>query len=77
MKLAEQNLDSAPPPHFEHPEDDNAEWVVPVEWLDTRPEEDAYWEKGMFASQHSACKLRQEFTLQRLADHFDINSDSE
>jgi hypothetical protein len=55
--------------------DDDAEWVVPVEWLDARPETDAYWEKGMFASQHSACKLRQEFTLERLATHFGIDSD--
>ena len=54
-----------------------AEWVVPVEWLDARPETEAYWEKGMFASQHSACKLRQEFTLERLADHFHVNDDGE
>ena len=31
----------------------------------------------MFASQHSACKLRQEFTLERLADHFGIDNDGE
>lgn len=54
-------------------DDDDAEWVVPVEWIDARPEADAYWEKGMFASQHSACKLRQEFTLERLARHFGID----
>lgn len=53
--------------------DENAEWVVPVEWIQTVPEADAYWEKGMFASQHSACKLRQEFTLERLAQHFGID----
>lgn len=57
--------------------DDDAEWVVPVEWLDARPESDAYWEKGMFASTHSACKLRQEFTLERLAEHFGIDGDRE
>ena len=54
-------------------DDDGAEWVVPVEWIDARPQTDAYWEKGMFASQHSACKLRQEFTLERLADHFELD----
>jgi hypothetical protein len=53
--------------------DDNAEWVVPVEWTDARPLDAGFWEKGMFASQHSACKLRQEFTLGRLADHFNID----
>jgi hypothetical protein len=55
--------------------DENAEWVVPVEWTKTVPERDACWEKGMFASQHSACKLRQEFTLDRLAEHFGIHDD--
>ncbi|WP_261624275.1 endonuclease NucS domain-containing protein [Nesterenkonia marinintestina] len=54
-------------------DDDDAEWVVPVEWIDARPQSDAYWEKGMFASQHSACKLRQEFTLGRLAAHFNLD----
>lgn len=53
--------------------DDDAEWVVPVEWLDTRSVTDAVWEKGMFANQNSACKLRQEFTLQRLSEHFDVD----
>lgn len=56
-------------------EDDNAEWVVPVEWIEARPLAAGFWEKGMFASQHSACKLRQEFTLARLADHFDLDGD--
>jgi len=54
-------------------DDDDVEWVVPVRWLEARREGDAYWEKGMFASQHSACKLRQEFTLGRLADHFNVD----
>lgn len=58
-------------------DDDLAEWVVPVEWIDARPLEAGYWEKGMFASQHGACKLRQEFTLERLAEHFGIDSDDE
>jgi len=77
VRLADQDLESQPHARFDHPDDDQAEWVVPVEWLDARPEGDAYWEKGMFASQHSACKLRQEFTLERLASHFDIDSDGE
>ena len=57
--------------------DDDAEWVVPVRWLKARPESQAFWVKGMFGNQHSACKLRQEFTLERLAEHFDLESDSE
>lgn len=56
VQAAEQDLVSTPHPHFDSVDDDMAEWVVPVEWLDARPETEAYWEKGMFASQHSACK---------------------
>ncbi len=55
--------------------DEVAEWVVPVTWFMTVPAEQAYWEKGMFANQNSACKLRQEFTLERLAQHFAVDSE--
>lgn len=53
--------------------DDTAEWVVPVRWSVAHPASEAYWEKGMFANQNSACRLRQEFTLDRLASHFDLD----
>lgn len=43
---------------------------MPVEWLETRPREDALWRKGMFANQNSACPLRDEFTLSQLREHF-------
>lgn len=56
--------------------DDLAEWVVPVRWITTVPADEAYWEKGMFANQNSACKLRQEFTLERLARHFDLDAEA-
>ena len=55
--------------------EDDDEWVVPVSWINTFPESDAYREKGLFANQNSACKLRQEFTLDRLAAHFGIHDD--
>ena len=55
--------------------DDVAEWIVPVRWSTAVPAEQAYWERGMFANQNSACKLRQEFTLERLAGHFAVDSD--
>ena len=51
---------------------DQAEYVVPVEWDVAVPAEQAYREPGMFASTHSACKLRQDFTLRKLAEHFDL-----
>ena len=53
--------------------DDETEWVLPVRWIDTRPATEAFWEKGMFANQNSACKLRQEFTLARLAENFAVD----
>jgi hypothetical protein len=63
--------------HREAETDDDAEWIVPVAWAHSFPEEDAYWEKGLFANQNSACKLRQEFTLDRLAQHFDVEGHGE
>ncbi|MEI2732056.1 MAG: endonuclease NucS domain-containing protein [Dermatophilaceae bacterium] len=53
--------------------DEQAEWAIPVKWFAAYPQSDAYWEKGMFANQNSACKLRQEFTLERLAQHFRLD----
>lgn len=57
--------------------DDDSEWLVPVTWIDSVPQTDAYWEKGLFANQNSACKLRQEFTLGRLAQRFDVDGSGE
>lgn len=57
-------------------ETDRAEYIVPVEWDVAVPAESAYREAGMFASQHSACKLRQDFTLKKLAEHFDLDRTS-
>ncbi len=58
--------------HSDATTDDDSEWVVPVRWIRTVDERSAYWEKGLFANQNSACKLRQEFTLDRLTRHFDV-----
>ena len=56
--------------------DDMAEYAVPVRWIRAVPADQAYREPGMFASQHSACKLRQDFTLQKLAEHFDLDDEA-
>ncbi|AWB96370.1 hypothetical protein DCE93_12520 [Agromyces badenianii] len=76
VPLATQSLVGSYP-HRDAETNDDDEWVVPVEWIDTVPEKDAYWEKGLFANQNSACKLRQEFTLDRLGQQFDIHTDGE
>lgn len=49
------------------------EYLVRVEWINTRPREQAVWEKGMFANQNVVAKLRQPFTLQRLGELFDVD----
>lgn len=55
--------------------DDEAEWMLPVDWIDTRPREKALWRKGMFANQNSAGRLRQEFTLDLIAQEFRTSHD--
>ncbi|EHB62694.1 hypothetical protein PaelaDRAFT_3937 [Paenibacillus lactis 154] len=42
---------------------DLCEYVVRVDWIKTLPKHEAIWEKGMFANQNSACKLRNQFTI--------------
>lgn len=49
------------------------EWVIPVRWDKTVPRDQAVWDKGMFANQNSACRLRNKFTLERLYPTFDIS----
>ncbi|GAA5504168.1 endonuclease NucS [Deinococcus xinjiangensis] len=51
-------------------DDDQCEWVVGVKWLETVPTSQAYWEKGMFANQNSACKLRSTITLEAMRKKF-------
>jgi hypothetical protein len=55
--------------------DATAEYVVPIEWSETRPKADAIWQPGMFANQNSACKLRNKFTLDQLVKAFHIGDD--
>jgi len=57
---------------YAHPEgtndgSDKAEYVVPVTWTRAVDRTAAVWKPGMFANQHSACKLRSSFTLEGVA----------
>lgn len=52
--------------------EDAEEYVVPVAWDETRDRADAVWVKGMFANQNSACKLRNQFTLEQLTAAFGL-----
>jgi hypothetical protein len=72
VRLADQDL-RGPYRHKELPDgQDSREYVVPVQWSETRDRKNAYWVKGMFANQNSACKLRNKFTLEQLAQAFDL-----
>ncbi|MDQ0679736.1 hypothetical protein QFZ30_003118 [Arthrobacter pascens] len=51
---------------------DTAEYVVPVEWVHTVSLESACWREGMFANQNSACKLRNQFTIDELSRQFGL-----
>lgn len=51
------------------------EYVVRVQWLKTRPREDAFWKPGMYANQNSVTRLRQRFTLEELYREFGVNDD--
>ena len=48
------------------------EYIVPVRWLKTLTLEEAIYGNGLFASQHSACKLRDPKTLSVLTKAFEI-----
>ncbi len=48
------------------------EMVVPVRWLGTRPLEDAVRGKGLFASQLSACRMRDEHTIKTVEAAFGL-----
>lgn len=52
---------------------EKCEYLVGIEWLKTKPIEKAVWEKGMFANQNSACKLRNKFTIERLTKIFELD----
>jgi len=49
---------------------DKQEYVVRVEWEKTHPRNDAFWERGLFANQNTAVKLRDTGTIKRLEEHF-------
>lgn len=61
---------------YQHPQADEgtdaAEYIVPVRWIETVPLGDAVWRQGMFANQNSACKLRNQFTIDELTAEFKL-----
>lgn len=52
------------------------EYVVPVDWIATRSVEKAVSERGLFASQVTACKLKDDRTIQIVEDAFEIEPEA-
>ena len=48
--------------------------VVPVKWLAKRTLNQAFWEKGLFASQVTVCKLRDEHTITTVEAAFGLDT---
>jgi hypothetical protein len=48
------------------------EYIVPVDWEKTVPIDNAFWMKGLFANQNSACKLRHEMTITEVSKAFGL-----
>jgi uncharacterized protein with ParB-like and HNH nuclease domain/predicted transport protein len=51
------------------------EHLVRVEWLRTRPIEEAAWQPGLFTNQTTACKLRDRETIEHLEQAFGLPGD--
>jgi len=49
-----------------------SEYLVRIDWKSTIPKSQAYREKGLFAKQHTACRLRNRFTLEKLYKFFTV-----
>ena len=50
------------------------EYIVPVAWTRSLDRAAAIRERGLFANQHSACKLRNRFTLETLTRRFGLDN---
>jgi len=52
---------------------DLCEYLVKIDWIKMVNREEAYWEKGLFAIQHTACRMTSSFTIERLSNHFKLD----
>ena len=52
--------------------DDPIEYVVGVDWTATVPVAEAFWERGLFANQNTACKLRNQFTIEKVTSAMNL-----
>jgi hypothetical protein len=55
--------------NFSELDEDNAEYLVPIEWITSLPMNNAFSETGLFGNQNSVCKpttLKWSHTIDRL-----------
>lgn len=57
-------------------DEESTEYGVPVRWLESRLLDDAVNQRGLFASQVTACKLRDERTIEVLTSAFGVDDRS-
>lgn len=53
-------------------DDESCEWVARIDWCKTFPKDQAFWYKGAFHHLGTACKLKNQETLTRLYEVFDV-----
>jgi hypothetical protein len=72
IDILDADLDA---PHMDANKDDESlrEYLVSIDWIDTRPATDAYWEPGMYANQNTVIKLGNQYTIKHLHQHFGID----
>ena len=51
--------------------------VVPVEWLATRPLDQAFREEGLFWSRNTVCKLRGTHTIETVEAAFGLSESNQ
>jgi len=56
-------------------DEDMTEYAVPVRWLIARDADKAVTERGLFASQVTVCKLRDERTIEVVTSAFDLKNE--
>lgn len=70
IRLADLLLDGTYRHEGEDRDPDLREWVLPISWGRTVPVQEAFRAVGVFALQHTACRLTNAHTLQLLAERF-------
>jgi len=71
-KLTECDLNAT---NMLHDLDDmeKCEYVVGIEWIITKSKESAFWISGLRANQNSAYKLRSQYTIDKVSEHFALD----